>query len=81
MSEIEQQYKDTMRALASAIDQMLNPPNEPKQTGFVLLMFGFGDIGERMNYISNGQREDVVKSLGELLARFKGEMKESDNIN
>jgi hypothetical protein len=71
---IQEEYHAMMNALASGIDQILNGDREgtDRDTCFVLLMTKFGDIKEgRVNYISNGERTDVVKTMEELLRRFK----------
>lgn len=58
---------------AHGIDDLLNPPGKPKETAFILLVAGFGDIkGGRVNYISNGDRADCISMLHEILARFEG---------
>lgn len=69
-----------MNQLAEGLDQVLNgaPPPPPqtwnKRWGFVLLTAEFGKIEDgRVNYISNGEREDMVAMLRELLARFEGQ--------
>lgn len=67
---IEPEYEQMMNALAHGINEILNG-NGPKETGFVLMMFNFGDAG-RCNYISNARREDIVVLLREQLARFEG---------
>ena len=69
-----------MNQLAEGLDELLNgpPPMPPatwnKRWGFVLLTAEFGKMsGGRVNYISNGEREDMVAMLRELLARFEGQ--------
>lgn len=69
-----------MNHLAEALDGVLNgePPPPPetwnKRWAFVLLTAEFGVIRDgRVNYISNGEREDMVAMLRELLARFEGQ--------
>lgn len=71
---VEQAYLDHMNALAAAIDDVLNGEIRPKKVGFVLLVFPFGEADDRsrINYISNGQREDIRVALKELLARWEG---------
>ncbi len=63
-------------ALASTIDALFNGENCPqdqKRVGFVLLTANFGDIAEgRVNYVSNGARDDMVSMLREFLARAEG---------
>ena len=39
--------------------------------GFALITFDFGDIETPANYISNAQREDMIKALEEVLDRWK----------
>ncbi|PYB71302.1 hypothetical protein [Rhizobium wuzhouense] len=66
--------KDVMKAIASAIDETVNPKGSPKSVGFVVLLFPFdGQPGNRVDYISNGNREDVVVALKEMVARFEGQ--------
>jgi hypothetical protein len=73
---IEQRYRDVMQALAHGIDDVLNGPEprtEPKKTGFVLMVFPFGEeFDGRCNYIASAKREDVVVLLKEQLKRFEG---------
>jgi hypothetical protein len=74
---VEERYAATMRAVAEAIDEAFNPPGLPglprvKSTGWVLLTFPFNTDRERINYMSNGDRADIVAALHELLARFEG---------
>jgi hypothetical protein len=68
---IEPKYIATMRALGRAIDDELNGDVRPRKTGFVVLMFDFGDAG-RLNYISNAERADMIAALHELIARLEG---------
>lgn len=77
---IQEEQREAMNALAKGIDEILNgkPPPVPqsweKRWGFVLLSAEFGRIeGGRVNYISNGDRDDMVAMLRELLARFEGQ--------
>lgn len=73
---IEPQHHAQMNALAEAIDEVFNGkakhPN--KKTGFVLLVFPFGDAKDgRANYISNGaNRKDIAILFREMAARFDG---------
>lgn len=76
---IQEEQRATMNALAQGLDDIFNPPPLPglprtKKVGFVLLTAYFGQIEDgRVNYISNGEREDMVAMLKELLARFEGQ--------
>jgi hypothetical protein len=65
-----------MRAIAGAIDQVLNGDKTggDRTTGFVLLVFPFGESEGRCNYISNGaDRGDIVRLLREQANRFEAD--------
>ena len=71
---IEPVYERTMQELAGAIDRVFNgfATGGDRRTGFVLLVFPFGEAEGRCNYISNGaDRRDVVKLLEEQARRFR----------
>lgn len=74
MDPIEPQYLKLMNDIGHIIDRAANGEQRPRKTGFVLLMFEFGAAGERMNYISNGKRQDVIVAMKEFIARFEGRM-------
>lgn len=66
--------KNMMQSMAAALDDVLNEKGKPKKNGFVLLVFPFdGPEGQRTNYVSNGQRQDVIVALKEVVARFEGQ--------
>lgn len=67
---IEARHREVMTAVAHYIDSSINPPGQ-KQNGFVLLVFPFRDSDGRCNYMSNADRDDVVRLLREQLARFE----------
>lgn len=73
---IQPQYIARMQRLAQQVDEGLNGKRKPgrkPQIGFVLLVAEFGAIENgRVNYISNGQREDMIAMLREYLARLEG---------
>ena len=77
---IEAQHRETMNALARGIDEIFNGPlpapglpSGPRPICFVLLSAESGKVVDgRVNYISNGHRDDMVAMLRELLARFEG---------
>lgn len=61
-----------MQALARALDKLLNGSG-PKKNGFVLLTFEFGNAGQgAVNYVSNANRDDMIATMKELIARFEG---------
>lgn len=62
-----------LQSMASAIDDVLNEKCGPKKNGFVLLVFPFdGPEGQRTNYVSNSQRQDIIVALKEIVIRFEG---------
>jgi hypothetical protein len=70
---IEADQHKIMNALAQAIGEFLNPGDGPPKIGFVLLSARFGDIQDgRVNYISNGERADMLAMMRELIARLEG---------
>lgn len=73
---IEPEYDAKMRQLAGAIDEFFNEgaTGEARSTGFLLLVYPFGDKSGRCNFISNGaDRRDVVALFKEMIARFNGQ--------
>jgi hypothetical protein len=73
---IEAEYVEQMRAIAGELDKIFNGPlrGPDRQTGFVLLVFPFGEKEGRCNYISNGaNRDDIVVMLKEQIKRFEGQ--------
>ncbi len=70
--------KNLMQSMAYALDEVLNENGKPKENGFVLLVFPFdGPEGQRTNYVSNGQRQDIVVALKEIVSRFEGQPHQS----
>lgn len=71
---IELTYKAQMEALATALDIFFNGDKrgQDRGTGFVLLVFPYGEKGGRCNYLSNGaNRRDIVKLFEEQIKRFQ----------
>ncbi len=73
---IDPKYRDQMRDLAAALDELLNGTGckpADKKTGFFLTVFPFNDQG-RFNYISNADKLDVRAMLKDITARIEGRM-------
>ena len=73
---IEPSLHADMNALARFMDEYLNEglTGKDRKNGFVLLVFPFGPVDGRCNYISNGaSREDVIVLMKEQIARFEGQ--------
>ena len=71
-----------MQGLAKMVDRKLNgdgandrlSDRSKRENGFVLLVFPFDMTeGARTNYVSNGDRKDVLTALKEIVARFEGQ--------
>jgi hypothetical protein len=76
---IEHDQRAQMNALAQAIDELFNGPDQgaDRKVAFVVLTAKFGDYeGGRVNYISNGERGDIITMMKELIARFEGRYSE-----
>jgi hypothetical protein len=70
---IEGKQREIMNGIAEVLDEAFNMGERPKKIAFVLLTAHFGDYkGGRVNYISNGERGDIVTMMKELIARFEG---------
>lgn len=78
---IQAEHHAAMNELAHKIDHFLNGPKQLgvlRELGFVLLIAEFGKIENgRVNYISNGRREDMIAMLREYLARLEGRYEEA----
>jgi hypothetical protein len=73
---IEPEYIEKMNAVAQTLDEFFNGDvkGQARQTGFVLLVFPFGEKEGRANFISNGaDRKDIVTLFREMIARFEGQ--------
>ena len=70
---ISDRYVQRMNELAHLLDDLFNGDTRPKRTAFVLLITEFDNMAGRVNYISNGQRSDIVTMLKEVTARFEGQ--------
>jgi predicted component of type VI protein secretion system len=70
---IEVQYHQLMTGVARELDRIFNDGAE-RETGFVLLVFPFGNHDGRCNFISNGaDRQEIVVLFKEMIARFEGQ--------
>jgi hypothetical protein len=79
---IEPKYVEMMNAVAHGLDEFFNggAKGADRKTGFVLLVFPFGEDGGRCNYISNGaDRSDIVTMLKEQVKRFEGQPEKKGN--
>ena len=75
--DVSEKHREQMRALGSTLDQIFN--GHPavnggrKKVGFCLLTYSIGDPASvtKMNFISNSNRQDMVRALTEFIAREK----------
>lgn len=73
---IDPKYRKQMNDVAAGLDAVFNGElrGKDRKTGFVLLVFPFGDDTGRCNYISNGaDRTDIVTMFKEQIKRFEGQ--------
>lgn len=73
---IEEEYREMMNAVARGLDEFFNgdKKGDERPTGFVLLVFPFGDREGRANFISNGaDRQDIIVLFKEMIKRFEGQ--------
>lgn len=74
---VQAEYREKMNGIARGLDDIFNgnAVRSERKTGFVLLVFPFGEVGAgRCNFISNGaDRRDVVTLMKEMIARFEGQ--------
>jgi hypothetical protein len=81
---IEEQHREVMNTIAFALDRVLNGEDAmtnkiERKTGFVLLVFPYGDQSGRCNYISNGaDRDDVVRMMKEQIRHFEEDNKKDE---
>ena len=73
---IDPKYRKQMQDLAAGLDHVLNGTlrGNDRKTGFVLLVFPYGDETGSCNYISNGaDRKDIVTMFKEQIKRFEAQ--------
>lgn len=69
---IEPNFRAKMNGIAAALDDLFNPDGSGRIV-FTLLVAESGKMeGGRVNYISNGERDDILSMLRELLGRAEG---------
>lgn len=69
---IEAKHRAEMNAIASVLDQAFNPTGSERVV-FTLFIAESGKMdGGRVNYISNGTREDMISMVREWLGRVMG---------
>ena len=74
--DLKKRTTDLMRRLAEGLDQVFNGDERPKKHAFVLLVMPFdAPPGARVNYVSNGVREDIVAMLKEVIEKYEREDK------
>lgn len=59
--------KNTMQYLAQQIERLIG-----EQCGFFLMVYEHNTDTGRSNYVSNSNREDVVKAMKEFIAKTEG---------
>lgn len=62
--------EEKLRGIARALDEILEHQIYGKRMGFFLSVFEFGGPGVA-DYISNGEREDIIEAMKETVKRFE----------
>jgi hypothetical protein len=73
---VSEEYRLQMQAVAEGVDRIFNGTarGTNRKTGFVIMVFPYGDHDGRCNYMSNGaDRKDIVVLMKEMIARFEGQ--------
>lgn len=71
----KQSHDEFMRAVAAGLDEVLNgeAAGGERKIGFALLTYEFGKPKDgKVNYIGNGERNDVRVAMKEVIARWEG---------
>ena len=62
-----------LQTIAGDLDVVFNGTDGPKEIGFALFVFKFGETaGGKVNYVSNASRADMMVAVKEWLARHEG---------
>lgn len=69
MRYLESRAREIAARLDAGINQQSEVTGAPKQYGFALLLFSFR--GAELTWISNAEREDMIRLMKELLARWE----------
>lgn len=74
-----------MNDIARSLDTILNGGKKPtdRKIGFALLTYYMGEDlkgTDRINYIGNGNRADMLIALKELVARWEGRVPEEPTV-
>lgn len=73
---VDAEYVEKMTAIMHTLDSFLNgnAVGADRKIGIVVMLFPYGDITGRTNYMSNGaDRKDIVTLMKEMIARFEGQ--------
>ncbi len=73
---IQQEHIEVMQGIGEALDEIFNGKSDPDRVlkyGFALLVFDFGEGPDnKINFISNADREDMLVAMKEFIARAEG---------
>ena len=76
-AHVQEEVYQQMTACMKAMDEFLNGDKKgaDRPWGIVVMMFPYGDVEGRCNYMSNGaDRKDIVKLMHEMIARFQADL-------
>lgn len=69
---VQEEYRKSMRAIMETLDHYLNGSHRPRVTGIAILMFSLEGAQDRVNYMSNCDRKDMLVAMKEFIARAEG---------
>jgi hypothetical protein len=72
--------KEAMDVLADSLDQLLNgtSSDQPRKSGFVLMLFPFDDKSGLCNYVSNGaDRQHIVRMFKKQIELFEQQFEQN----
>jgi len=83
---IEMTHQELMESIAAGIDSLLNGTDAmhgkiARKSGFVLLVFPFGQNTHHCHYISNGcAYDDAIRMFKALIERHEEKLKEQEDV-
>lgn len=83
VSPIEPRYRYKLRKLAEYVDKIFNGSAKGKnrKVGFTILVFPLWGENGRMNYISSGERGDMIVAMKVLIAQWEGRASAENDEN
>ena len=71
---VVEEYHARMTAVMQSLDEFMNGDSKGsnRKVGIVVMMFPYGEVTGRCNYMSNGaDRKDMVRLMKEMIKKFE----------